>query len=79
MISASIAVCDAPVSAMAWKTSHPGFDNLPGDIWLHCVLYEAAMERRRLDNYLFERVEAMPDHPLSGNIVVRDVVARRAE
>jgi hypothetical protein len=75
----TVAASDAPVSAMAWKTSHPGFDNLPGDIWLHCVLYEAAMERRRLDNYLFERVEAMPDHPLSGNIVVRDVVARRAE
>ncbi len=73
------AASDEPLSAMAWKRSHPGFDNLPGDIWLHCVVYEAAMERRRLDKYLFERVEAMPDHPLSGNIVVRDVVARRVE
>ena len=75
----TVAASDAPVSAMTWKRSHPGFDNLPGDIWLHCVLYEAAMERHRLDKYLFERVEAMPDHPLPGNIVVRDVLERRGE
>jgi len=64
---------------MDWKSAEAGFDDLPGDIWLHCVLYEAAMERRRLDRFQFERVEATPDHPLSGNIVVWDVLARRAE
>lgn len=75
----TVAASDAPVSAMAWKASQAGFDNLPGDIWLHCVLYEAAMDRRRFERFHFERLEAAPDHPLSGNIVVRDVLARRAE
>jgi hypothetical protein len=76
---ATVAATDGPVSAITWKAAEPEFDHLPGDIWLHCVLYEAAMERRRLDRFRFERVEAAPDHPLSGNIVVRDVQVRRAE
>ena len=68
-----------PLSAMAWKRAERDFDTLPGDIWLHCVLYESAMERRRLARFCFERVEGTPSHPLSGNIVVRDVLVRRAE
>jgi hypothetical protein len=75
---AAVAATDATVSAMVWKAAEPGFDDLPGDIWLHCVLYETGMERRRLGHFHFERIEATPDHPLSGNIVVRDVLARRA-
>ncbi len=75
----AVSASDAPISAMDWKASQAGFDNLPGDIWLHCVLYEVAMDRRRLERFHFERLEAAPDHPLSGNIVVRDVLARRAE
>ncbi len=37
------------------------------------------MDRRRLDRFQFERLEAPLDHPLSGNIVVRDVHSRRVE
>ncbi len=75
----AVTASDAPISAMTWKAAQCGFDNLPGDIWLHCVLYEAAMESRRLERFHFERLEAAPDHPLSGNIVVRDVLVWRAE
>ncbi|HUV71167.1 MAG TPA: hypothetical protein VMW15_16025 [Terracidiphilus sp.] len=75
----AVATANAPISAIAWKAAEQEFDALPGDIWLHCVLYEYAMDRRRLARFSFERVEATPDHALSGNIVVRDVLARRVE
>lgn len=75
---ADVAESETPVSALAWKNSKPDFDSLPGDIWLHCVLYEAALDRRRLKPFRFQRLEAAPEHPLSGNIVVRDVMVCRA-
>ena len=52
--------------------------DLPDPIWLHCVLYEATLARRRTGHIRFERVELPPAHALSGNIVVRDVLVRRA-
>ncbi len=67
-----------PLSALAWKREHAEYADLPDPIWLHCVLYEATLARRRTGHIRFERVELPPAHPLSGNIVVRDVLVRRA-
>jgi hypothetical protein len=66
-----------PLSALAWKRGHVEYADLPDPIWLHCVLYEATLARRRTGHIHFERVELPPSHPLSGNIVVRDVLVRR--
>lgn len=67
-----------PLSALAWKRGHGEYADLPDPIWLHCVLYEATLARRRTEHIRFERVELPSLHPLSGNIVVRDVLVRRA-
>jgi hypothetical protein len=66
-----------PVSALDWKRARPEYADLPDPIWLHCVLYEATLARRRTERVRFERVELPPPHALSGNIVVRDVLVRR--
>lgn len=66
-----------PVSALAWKRASGDYADLPDDIWLHCVLYEATLARRRVDRIRFQRVEQPATHPLSGNIVVGDVLVRR--
>jgi hypothetical protein len=67
-----------PLSALAWKREHPEYADLPDPIWLHCVLYEATLARRRTGHIRFERVELPPAHPLSGNIIVRDVLVSRS-
>lgn len=67
-----------PLSALAWKRRHQEFSALPDAIWLQCVLYEAGLARRRTEFIHFERLELPPTHPLSGNIVVRDVLVRGA-
>lgn len=67
-----------PLSALAWKRGHAEYADLPDPIWLHCVLYEATLARSRTGHIRFERVELPASHPLSGNIVVRDVLVRRA-
>jgi len=66
-----------PLSALDWKRARAEYADLPDPIWLHCVLYEATLARRRTERVRFERVELPPVHPLSGNIVVRDVLVRR--
>ena len=66
-----------PVSALDWKRDRSEYADLPDSIWLHCVLYEATLARRRTERVRFERVELSPSHPLTGNIVVRDVLVRR--
>jgi hypothetical protein len=66
-----------PLSALSWKQGHSEYAGLPDAIWLHCVLYEATLARRRTGHIRFERVELPASHPLSGNIVVRDVLVRR--
>jgi hypothetical protein len=66
-----------PLSALDWKRARAEYADLPDPIWLHCVLYEATLARRRTEQVRFERVELPPGHPLSGNIVVRDVLVRR--
>ena len=66
-----------PVSALDWKRTRGAYAELPDDIWLHCVLYEATLARRRADRIRFERIERPASHPLSGNIVVRDVLVHR--
>ena len=64
----------APLSVLDWKRAHPEYADLPDSIWLHCVLYEATLARRRTGHLRFERLEWPPSHPLSGNIRVRDVL-----
>jgi hypothetical protein len=67
-----------PLSALDWKREHGDeYSDLPDPIWLHCVLYEATLARRRTEQIRFERIELPASHPLSGNIVVRDVLVRR--
>jgi hypothetical protein len=66
------------LSALEWKRRHAEYAGLPDPIWLHCVLYEAGLARPRTRHFRFERVELPQPHPLSGNIVVRDVLVRRA-
>jgi hypothetical protein len=66
------------LSALNWKRAHAEYADLPEPIWLHCVLYEATLARRRTDHIRFERVQLPPTHPLSGNIVVSDVLVSRA-
>jgi hypothetical protein len=56
---------------LAWKRAHPAYADLPDPIWLHCVLYEETLARRRTGHILFERLELPQPHRLSGNIVVR--------
>lgn len=65
-----------PLSALAWKQAHAEYAALPDPIWLHCVLHEATLARPRTRHLRFERVELPPSHPLSGNIVVSDVLVR---
>jgi len=67
-----------PVSALDWKREHSEHAVLPDPIWLHCVLYEATLARRRTGDIRFERVELPASCPLSGNVVVRDVLVSRA-
>lgn len=67
-----------PLSALGWKREHSEYADLADPIWLHCILYEATLGRRRTNHIRFERVELPASHPLSGNIVVRDVLVRRA-
>jgi hypothetical protein len=67
-----------PVSALDWKRACGEYAELPDDIWLHCVLYEATLSRRRVGHIRFQRVERPSTHPLSGNIVVADVLVHRA-
>ncbi len=67
----------APLSVLAWKRGHPEYADLPEPIWLHCVLYEVTLARRRTGHLRFERLELPPPHVLSGNIVVCDVLVRR--
>lgn len=67
-----------PVSALEWKRTRGDYEQLPDDIWLHCVLYESTLARRRADRIRFERVERPSTHPLSGNIVVSDVHLQRS-
>lgn len=64
----------APLSVLDWKREHPEYADLPDAIWLHCVLYEATLARRRTGHIRFERLELPQPYPLSGNIVVRDVL-----
>ncbi len=66
-----------PLSALAWKRGHAEYAELPDPIWLHCVLYEASLARPRTGHIRFERIELPQSHPLSGNIVVSDVLVRR--
>jgi hypothetical protein len=66
-----------PLSALAWKRRQREFDALPDEIWLQCILYETTLERQRTAKLRFERRELPPAHPLSGNILVRDVLVRR--
>lgn len=66
-----------PLSALDWKRRHTEYLDLPDPIWLHCVLHEASLARPRSRHFRFERVEQPLPHPLSGNIVVRDVLVRR--
>ncbi len=68
-----------PLSVLAWKRAHPEYADLPDPLWLHCVLYEETLARRRTGHLRFERLELPPSHPLSGNITVRDVLVRRAD
>lgn len=75
---AEVPVDGEPLSALAWKRRHPEFAELPDAIWLQCVLYEAGLARRRTARVRFDRLELPPPHPLSGNIVVRDVLVRGA-
>ncbi|WP_295452629.1 hypothetical protein [uncultured Thiodictyon sp.] len=67
-----------PLSVLNWKREHPEYAALADPIWLHCVLYEATLARRRTERIRFERLELPASHPLSGNIVVHDVLVRRA-
>lgn len=67
-----------PLSVLAWKRAHPEYADLPDPIWLHCVLYEETLARRRTGHIRFERLELPQPHSLSGNIVVRDVLVCRA-
>lgn len=67
-----------PLSVLAWKRGHGEYAQLPDAIWLQCVLYEAGVARRRTERIRFERLELPLNHPLSGNIVVRDVLVQRA-
>lgn len=66
------------MSALDWKRARGEYAALPDDIWLHCVLYEATLARRRADRIRFERVEQPATHPLSGNILVSDVLLQRS-
>jgi hypothetical protein len=68
---------DAPVSALGWKRSHPEYTTLPDSIWLHCVLHESAVIRRRSQHVRFAVIQEPLPHLLAGNIVVRDVVLCR--
>jgi hypothetical protein len=68
--------CEA-LSALVWKQEHAEYADLPDPIWLHCVLYEETLARRRTGHIRFQRVELPASHPLSGNIVVRDVLVSR--
>lgn len=65
------------LSAVDWKRAHVEYADLPDPIWLLCVLYEETLARRRTEHIRFDRVELPASHPLSGNIVVRDVLVRR--
>ena len=62
-----------PISALKWKHAHREYADLPDAIWLHCVLYEATLGRRRTHKLRFRRIEWPAQHALSGNIVVHDV------
>lgn len=64
----------APVSAVTWKRAHPEYATLPEGIWLHCVLHESAIVRRRSSRVRFVIIQEAPTHPLSGNIIVNDIV-----
>jgi len=66
-----------PLSALTWKRRQTDLQELPDEIWLQCVLYETTLERSRTARLRFERRELPLAHPLSGNIVVRDVLAQR--
>jgi hypothetical protein len=50
----------APLSVRDWKREHPEYADLPDAIWLHCVLYEATLARRRTGHIRFERLELPP-------------------
>jgi hypothetical protein len=70
----SLAVDPEPVSAVAWKRSHPEYATLPESIWLHCVLHESTIVRRRSSRIRFAIIQEPPTHPLAGNIIVSDIV-----
>lgn len=66
------------LSALAWKHACGEYAQLPDEIWLHCVLYEATLARQRSERVHFKRVEQPSAHALSGNILVSDVFLQRS-
>ncbi len=63
------------LSALAWKRGEADLASIADEIWLHHVLYESSTEHPATDTVRFERLTAPPQSPLSGNIVIYDVVA----
>ncbi len=68
-----LGVGENPLSALAWKKTRQELDKLGDDIWLLCLLHEESLHRRRSENIRFEPVLA-PSGPLSGMLLVRDIV-----
>ena len=75
----AVPVDGQPLSALAWKRAEGEYAELADAIWLHCVLHESALRRRRTAHIRFEPVVLPVSHPLSGNIVVRDVLLNRVQ
>ncbi|MBK1654925.1 hypothetical protein [Allochromatium vinosum] len=67
------------VSALAWKRAQRDLLRLDDALWLHGLLHEATLGRRRNARLRFEPLIGAVSHPLSGNIVVHDVQVSRVQ
>ncbi len=67
-----------PLSSLAWKRAQPEEDGLTETLWLHCVYHETTLARPRISHLQWDIIEHPYPHPLSGNLIVQDILVRRA-